>query len=124
MTQVLLDTNILLIPGTLGVNIFNEIEKVCNGKPEFAVLEGTLVELDKIILEQRGKFKAAASLGRQLMKQKSVKVLRSNNKPVDDMLVELSTSGSVVATQDAALKKRLTKPYLTLKAKKYFVMVR
>ncbi|MBS3123172.1 hypothetical protein J4437_00915, partial [Candidatus Woesearchaeota archaeon] len=42
---------------------------------------------------------------------------------VDDLLVEKSREGAVILTQDMQLKKRLIKPYLTIRQKKMLMMV-
>jgi len=123
MTLVIIDTNILLVPGTLGVDIFSEIEKACDFKPELVILEASVEELKKIMKEQGGKFKSASKLALALLKDKEIPLILGKGH-VDDLLVEHSKQGAVVVTQDAELKKRLTKPYLTLRQKKYFVMIR
>jgi rRNA-processing protein FCF1 len=43
---------------------------------------------------------------------------------VDDLLVEHSVKGDFILTQDIALKRRLQKPYLTIRQKKKVILVR
>ena len=81
-------------------------------------------ELDNIQKEQRGKEKQAARLALSLLKHQNVEVLEDDGteKYVDDRLVYHSQQGDLVLTQDAGLKKRLQKPYLTIRQKKMVVL--
>ena len=84
-------------------------------------------EEENILLLQRGKFKAAAKLALLLLKKKvkegTVKIIQSKGH-VDDVLIKKSNSGSLVLTQDLALKRKLQKPYLTIRQKKKVVLVK
>lgn len=123
MRKVILDTNFLLIPAQFKVDIFSEIKRISDFKYQLYVLDKTKDELKKIIKEQRGKHKRAASLALQLVKAKKVKTIKTNSeKYVDDLLVEYSKKGAVIATQDLGLKRRLKKPYIILKQKKYLTL--
>ena len=73
--------------------------------------------------EQRQKFKRAAKLALAIVKAKGIKKIASSNY-VDDVLVELSKKGDLILTQDIELKKRLTKPYLTIRQKKRVVLMK
>jgi len=42
---------------------------------------------------------------------------------VDDSLTALSHQGAIIATQDKALKKRLKKPLITIRQKKYLTLL-
>lgn len=105
------------------LDLFTEIEKCCDFNYKLYVLSGTLQELQKIIEKQRGKFKRAAKLVLGLLKARKIPVI-TNEGSVDDLLVKHSLAGDVILTQDYILKKRLTKPYLTIRQKKYVILVR
>jgi len=122
MKKIIIDTNALMAISELSLDIFTAINDFCDFTYSLHVLEGTIKELEKIKEEQRGKFKMAASLALQLLKAKNVKVIPSMGH-VDDILVEYSQKGYLVLTQDVGLKKRLHKPYLTIRQKKKVVMV-
>ena len=115
--QVILDTNALMAIAEFKLDIFSELI----GK-EIVTLSGVIDELEKIQLEQRGKFKLAAKLALQILKSKGIKILKSKGN-VDNVLVEHSRKGVLVLTQDIALKKRLTKPYMTIRQKKKVILV-
>ena len=122
MKKIIIDTNILMAISELSLDVFTAIDDFCDFTYSLQVLEGTITELEKIKEEQRGKFKMAASLALQLLKAKNVKTIPSIGH-VDDILVEYSTKGYLIITQDVLLKKRLHKPYLTIRQKKMVVMV-
>ena len=74
MKQIILDTNFLLIPATLKVDIFEEIKKVMNEPYELCILEETIDELNTIMETQKGKYKDGARIGLQLIKDKEIKL--------------------------------------------------
>ncbi len=121
--KVILDTNFLLIPGSLGVDIFSELTRICDFKFEICVVDKTLDELDGIIAKG-GKASRDAKLGFSLIKNKGVKTIKTSKEgTVDDLLVDISKMAKIiVATQDKELKVRL-KPnvvgIISLRQKKY-----
>ena len=119
---VILDTNALINSMQWKIDIFSELERVCDFAYQVAVVQGTLTELRKIQMEQRGKFRDAAKLALLLLKKKKVKVFPEEGY-VDTLLVQHSQRGDIILTQDKELKKKLLKPYFTLRQKKYVVKV-
>src|SRR3989338_3065849 len=103
---IILDTNALMNSIQWKIDIFSELERVCDFAYQLAVVQGTLTELKKIQMEQRGKFRDAAKLALLLLKKKKVKVLPEEGY-VDDVLVKHSQQGDVILTQDKELKKKL-----------------
>ncbi len=127
--KIILDTNFLMIPETLKIDIVSEINKACEFNYEFLVLDKSIDELKKISKTGKGKEKRAAKTGLALIRKKGFKVIRTINYEkgldVDSILVEEAKKGAIIATQDAGLKKRLKKikvPYITLRQKKYVVI--
>ncbi len=127
MKTVLLDTNALMAVGEFHLDIFSALREACDFPYTVAVLQGTVQELQGIAGRQREKYSRAAKLALQLLQKHraghNVHVL-AHTLPVDDALVEHSRHGFLVLTQDKALKKRLRKPYLTLRQKKRIVVMR
>jgi len=123
MRKIILDTNALMAIAEFKIDIFSELERVCDFTYDLYILEGTIKELRKIMEEQRQKFKRAAKLALAIVKAKGIKKIASS-KYVDDELVELSKKGDLVLTQDIELKKRLTKPYFTIRQKKRVVLIK
>lgn len=127
MIKIYLDTNFLMIPAQFRVDIFEEIKRITHFPYEICVLEKSLKELEKIKSEQKGKDKDASKIAigiiNQKIKQKSLNITSfSKDIAVDDILVELSNSETIVATQDKELKQRIKEKggkLIVLKNKKY-----
>lgn len=111
-TKVILDTNFLLIPGELGVDIFSEIERIMQEPYTLYVLDKTIEELETLIAKY-GKRKEGfnTKLGYIMIKQKGLKTLPSSTSEyADDAIFNLATknpSKIIVATQDKELRKKL-----------------
>ena len=130
MQKILLDTNFLLVPGQFGVDIFSELERICDFTFKLCVLDKTLDEL-KSVQQQGGKDKAAAILGLKLVDAKKLQVLDTKTatfKKVDQIILELAPKegilkeGFIVATNDGPLKSRLKQlkvRVVTLRQKKF-----
>jgi len=122
IVKVILDTNFLLVPVTLGVDVFTLIREF-DPSAELFVVDKTLDELKKIQAEQR-KFREAASIAAQLVKQQNIKVIKTEkNKNTDQIIAETAEKHKcVVATQDRGLKALLRQkqiPIIILRQKKY-----
>ncbi len=121
MKRIILDTNFILAIGQFHIDIFSELQRICNFPYEIFVLDKTLVELEKLInsdSKQRDRF--AAKLALDLIKDR-VSILKTPNGYVDDLLVKLSDKSTIIATQDKELKKRLKGGLITIKQKKYLI---
>ena len=71
MKQIILDTNFLLVPFTLKIDIFTEIERIIHEPYEICIINKTIDELNSIIENQKGKHKESAGLALQLIKKKT-----------------------------------------------------
>ena len=123
MKKIIIDTNALMAIVEFKIDLFSELEKTCDFNYNLFILSGTIDELNKIMDEQRGKYKRAAQLALAILKTKKVEVIKSEGN-VDDKLVECSKNSDIILTQDIALKKRLTKPYLTIRQKRKIILIR
>ena len=123
MKKIIVDTNAWMAIAEWKINLLEEIHEIADFAYQVCVLSGTLIELKKIMEEQRGKFKRGAKLALSLIKALGIKKINSTGY-VDDVLVEYSAKGDLILTQDVALKKRLTKPYMTIRQKKRVILVR
>lgn len=116
---IILDTNFLMIPGQFGVDIFDEIHKAVDFHYQLYACTGTIKELEKLTLEGKMSDRSAAKLALKLLVAKGVKTIVTDDRHVDDVLVELSQNENyLIATQDIGLRKRL-KSCLYLRQKKY-----
>ena len=109
----------------LKIDLFRELELCCDFRYQIVVPEEVVSELNKIQLEQRGKFKRAAKLVLDIIKAKKLPLVKTEQKflSVDDLLVDYSQHSSLVLTQDVILKKRLMKPYLTIRQKRRIMVI-
>ena len=122
MKQVIIDTNAWMAITEFKLDILAALERDCDFQYKIAVLQGTIEELRKIVTEQRSKFRQAALLALGIIETKKINTLPELGD-VDDILVEHSKKGDLVLTQDTALKKRLKRPYLTIRQKKKILLV-
>src|SRR3989338_3532885 len=125
MIKVILDTNAVIDIADFKIDLFAELQRILDVPYQVCILEGTITELEKIIVGQRMRFARAAKMGLAILKSKKIKILpgESGEGKVDDILVHYSQQGALVLTQDRELKKRLSRPFLTIRQKKVVVMV-
>lgn len=111
--KIVLDTNFLLIPGQIGLDIFAEIERIADFKYGLFILDRSLGELQNVLEKQKGRHKSAAKIAFSLIKSKNFNILPSPQgiKHVDDALVELvkKDKSIIIATVDAELRQRIKK---------------
>lgn len=135
MKEIILDTNFLLLPFTLKIDIFGEIERIMYEPYKIIILKETVKELEKIQKEQKGKHKLNAKAALQLIKAKNLSILdsspqikknrksldesflrkqkdlnrnvNSNDVIADDIILKIVDTNTIVATQDKILQKKL-----------------
>ena len=119
--KIFLDTNFLMIPGQFGVDIFKEIERICDFPYELHILDTVIGELKNLTTKGKGKDKRAAKLALSLLKAKPLNITRSApDVNVDDELIRLGQK-HIIATQDMPLKRKVKKK-IVLRQKKYLVL--
>ena len=124
MKRIILDTNFLTIPYQFNIDIFEEIDRVVEGKYELTTLDCVVEELKKL-KKSRGKEAAAAKVALILIKEKNVKVIKTNEKNVDIKIYRMADRNTIVATNDKDLRRRLKNKnvkVLYLRSKKRIVM--
>lgn len=126
-TKVILDTNFLIIPGEIGVDIFSEVDKVVTEPYELCIIDKTMEELKTLIMKY-GKKKEGfnAKLGLIMAKQKGLKTLPSSKEEyVDATILRIASKNpekTIIATQDKQLQGELRKistRIISLRQKKY-----
>ena len=125
MQKIIIDTNFLLVPLQFRVDIFGEIERICNFNYKIYIFDRTIDELKGIIHLQASKHKKAAQFALKLIKLKNMGILKSKQKNVDSAILHCQ-SDVVVATLDIQLKKKLLKkgnPVIILRQKKYLQLI-
>ena len=124
MEKILLDTNFLLAVFELKIDIFAEIARVCDFPYTLFILDRTLEEVENLIKSSLLSKRQVAKWALQLIKIKKIQILPTHDlRSVDDILVDMD--GSIVATNDVVLKRRLRQKgmqILTIRQKKYVIL--
>ncbi len=125
MKKIIIDTNALMAMAEFKLDLFRALEEACDFPFRIYVLSGTLNELKGIKTQQRLKFKMRAQLALSLLEFKKIRTIEEKGEAgkVDDLLVAHSREGNLILTQDRELKRRLKKPYLTIRQRKRVVLV-
>jgi uncharacterized protein len=108
--RVLLDTNFLLIPFQNRIDIFEEIERLIEGKVKFVILSQTLQELRS--MKGRELLNARAMLdfiGKQSGKFEIINLQGKADDLIMKVAVEEPGEGFYVATMDKFLRDKLKK---------------
>jgi rRNA-processing protein FCF1 len=115
--KIILDTNFLIIPKSIGVDILSEFDRLFGqGCYSLYIFDKTVDELNSLLLKYRGKEKLQVTFAKRflefLKKEKGLFILESNKKTyLDDTLVSFVKSAFPeiyhVATVDTVLSKRL-----------------
>ncbi len=122
--KVILDTNFLLIPASLGVDVFSQIKEI-EPKAELFIIDKTIDELEKIRSRQKGRNKKSAEIALQMINKFRIKILKTTTfKNVDEIIEEKAEKGYAIATQDMALKRKLKNKakLIFLRQKKHVVI--
>ena len=111
MLKVVLDTNFLLVPGQLKIDVFAEISRILSVPFEFCIYEGTVTELEKIA-STNNRDKPNANVALSLIKQKNLKRLKNSLGYVDKIILENADKNTIVCTQDKELRSLLKKQHI------------
>ena len=126
MKKIILDTNFLMIPLQFRVDIFSELERICNINYKLCIFEQSVDELSNIVEKQKGKSRNAAQFALKLIRLKDIGVLKAEGRSVDIMLLKNADKDTVIATQDRLLKKKLLEKgvsVIILRQKKYLQLI-
>ena len=111
--NVILDTNFLVYIFKYKIDLFSELDRICNFKYKTQILTGSIEELEKVK-------PAELNIIKQFIPR--LNLLNSKIKNVDDELVNLSKE-NIIATQDKNLKKRLNGQVIIIRQKKYLILI-
>ncbi len=123
--RIVLDTNFLLIPAQFNVDIFTEVQRICDFPYELHIIETTLKELENIMEKSEGKAKQAAKLALGLVKAKDINIMSSDVAYVDKAILDIVDENTIVATMDRELREKLKNKgvrLITLRQKKYLTL--
>ncbi len=132
MKKIILDTNFLVSAVRFKVDIFSEIERICDFRYQLYVVQGIIDEFKKLAEKGKPKDRAAAKISLELIKKKNIKIIKNiaknkRVKNVDLLILNLVKKGNfIVATQDKELKREIKKkevPIIVLRQKKYLKLI-
>jgi len=124
MKKIILDSNFLTIPYQFNIDIFEEIDRIMEEEYELMTLDGVIEELKKI-KKSKGKDAVAASIGLELIKKKNVRIIKTDEKSVDNAIIKIADKDTIVATNDRELRQKLKNKNVKsiyLRNKKYLEM--
>ncbi|MFQ6051907.1 MAG: PIN domain-containing protein [Candidatus Hydrothermarchaeota archaeon] len=104
--KVILDTNFLMLPGRLGIDIFKEIDRELCANHKLFVLSTTEKELKNLVENAKGSEKKIAKIGLELIGR--CEILPAEREP-DIAIFDFINENTVVATTDKELRKKLRK---------------
>jgi rRNA-processing protein FCF1 len=106
--RVVLDSNFLILPLTLRLDIFSEIERLLPGRVEFLVVSSVRKELEKLSSKKTEIGRRATFALELLDRCIYVNLDLEQRMTVDEALVEFARKKKViVATSDMPLRKKL-----------------
>ena len=132
MKKIILDTNFLVSAIRFKIDIFSELQRICDFKYIVYIVEGTINELEKLVETGKPKDTISAKISLELIKKKKIKIIKtlSKNKRVknvDLLILNLIKKGDfIVATQDKELKREIRKkgvPIIVLRQRKYLKLI-
>ncbi|MBS3114781.1 DUF188 domain-containing protein [Candidatus Woesearchaeota archaeon] len=126
MKKIIIDTNFLMLPYKLRIDIFSEFSRIRNFNYTLHIFEQSINELRNIIEKQSGIDKKSAQFALKLIKLKNINVIKSSQEDVDSLILNNLDKDTIIATQDIILKKELLKkgtPVIILRQKKYLQLV-
>jgi len=119
--RVVLDTNFMLIPFQFGVDIKAELDRVLDFNYRLYTLDGVLKELEVLSKEKSQDGRAARA---SLEMAKDIPTIAANGD-VDDVLLRLASSDTIICTNDKILKEKIKRkgaPVIYLRQKKYLMI--
>ena len=115
--KIILDTNFLIESLKYKIDSESQLRRICDFNFKICLLDRTLEELKKInSIESR----MALSYSRTFH---IIDTKEFEHKSVDEILIEISSPETLIATQDKELKKELRKkniPIIVIRQKKYY----
>jgi len=111
MQHIILDANFLMIPAQFRVDIFTELERICDFRFQLQVPEEVVGELTNLSTGS-GNDAQAAKLALQLIKAQHINIIPKSSKTegfkkADNVILQLAKQdNAMIATQDKELKQR------------------
>jgi rRNA-processing protein FCF1 len=105
LTNVALDTNVLMYLSTFPVDVFTEVKAV-KGRVKFVIPVKVFDEV-KALGKKNLSLKHQSQIALQALNEKKVEIIETVAENADDALVELALDHYVIVTNDKELRKRI-----------------
>jgi rRNA-processing protein FCF1 len=106
LREVLFDTNFLMLPFQLKVNILAEVERLLDYKAKFIVLSSADRELEGLSKERGKDASAAKAALRWIRETREFELVESKGGCDEALLKRAAKTGAAIATMDKALRRR------------------
>ncbi len=106
MKKIILDTNMLLVPGQFKVDIFDEIREIVEGEITFVITNSIKRELKKFS-KSGSKDSPAAKVALDMIEKNDVEIVDVKGKNTDVEIVDLVDKNIIVATNDKLLQQKV-----------------
>ena len=104
---IIIDLNMFLNCIELGVNLFQELDRVLDVDYTPYVLDRIFSEL-KVVSDRSPKLKKLTEVARKLIEKCEIIETHDEKKPTDELIIEYAQKlNAIVATNDKYLRKRL-----------------
>lgn len=122
LRPIIFDTNYLFVTFEFKIDVIYEIERLIGKNHTFYIYEGTLSELLNIERKKQ-KNKKFLTLIARMLKIYNFKVIKSDQKYIDDQLLENLHDNVIIATNDKELRVKIWEHgqrVIFMRQKKYF----
>ncbi|MFB6088632.1 MAG: PIN domain-containing protein [Candidatus Aenigmatarchaeota archaeon] len=107
MLKIFIDTNMFLVPGQFGVDIFSEFDRLIDRRYELYTLESVLEELESLI-DKSDRDSKNAKLALDMINSEGIKIVGEGDNYVDERLMYYAKEdNTVIATNDGELIRKL-----------------
>ena len=125
--KIVLDTNILMLPAQLNINLTAELNNLLQARYEIVVPEGVIEELKKLVNISSPKTRRIAEFALELAKTfKIIPIKPKPNENIDKMLIRLAKNREyVICTCDNELRRKIREvgaPVIFLRQMSHFTI--
>ncbi len=127
--KVIADTSFLMIPGTFGVDIISELNRLLERRYKLIIPSQVLKELEYLSQKGTPSERSSARLGMVLAEQGEI--VEGKEEEADEAILRLAKKegrkGCVVGTNDRMLQKKLEElgiPVVRLKHRSYLMLTK
>ena len=107
-SPIIFDTNFLFMTFEFKIDLISQIQRLLSSNNNFYIYEGTISELESV--ERKGdKNKKFLPLIVKMLHLYNFKIIKSNQRYVDDQILENLDKKIIIATNDKVLKQTIQK---------------